>query len=151
MQNSTTIRLFLFSLLAFVAFRSAACQEIAVFTNDYSGVHYLTRLTAERLASTPEWLDHEPNPPLPVREAMLAARTHLQQLFDDGDEWGLGTLKLHPIRDRWVYEVSFCPPPPPECKDCICFPFTVVVPMDGRIIPEQTSPSKNTLPIAEPE
>jgi hypothetical protein len=151
MQRSDFIRLFLFSLLPFAVCSPAACQAIADFSTDYAGVHYTMQLTAEQLASAREWRDDEANPPLPVRDAMLAARTHLKQLFDNGDKWELTTVTLKPIRDRWVYEISFEAPPPPGYNDHIAFPFVIVVLMDGNILPTVTSPSKLLPPVAKQE
>ena len=151
MRRSDFIRLFLSSLLSFAVCSPAACQAIADFSTDYAGVHYTVQLTAEQLASAPQWRDDEANPPLPVREAVLAARTHLKKLFDNGDKWTLTTVTLKPIRDRWVYEISFEAPPPPGYNDYISFPFVIVVLMDGNIVPAETSPSKLPPPVAVQE
>jgi hypothetical protein len=136
------MRLFLLCWALLGARTTALCQVVAAFDTEQSGVHYATRLTLDQLASSPEWRSDEPNPPLAVREAMEAASTQLKRLFDNADEWQLETLTLERVRDRWIYDVAFTAPPPPECKDCLAFPFRVLVTMDGKAVPIETSPAK---------
>ena len=111
------------------------------FHSEHSGVHYTTYLTADQLARTPEWRDEDSNPPLDMRRAISAASARLKQMFDNADEWKLDLVTLKPIRDRWVYAVSFDAPPPPDCKDCLVFPFVLVVTMDGTALPAVISPA----------
>ena len=42
-----------------------------------------------------------------------------------------GEIAQYPVAERWVYLISFEPPPPPGCYDCISTPFKIVVLMDG--------------------
>jgi hypothetical protein len=68
---------------------------------------YDFRLSREQLAQTPIWHDDEPNPPLSVRKAKMVATEYLKHLFADGDKWELVDVTLHPVVDRWVYEIAF--------------------------------------------
>ena len=72
---------------------------------------------------------------------MTAASAGLKQLFDNADEWKLDLVTLKPMRDRWIYVVSFVAPLPSECKDCLSFPFILVVTMDGKALPAEISPA----------
>lgn len=125
----------------FGASTPVVCQVVAKFHSERAGVHYTTYLTVDQLASTPEWRDEDPNPLLDVRQAMTAASAGLKQLFDNADEWKLDLVTLIPMRDRWIYVVSFVAPLPPECKDCLSFPFILVVTMDGKALPAEISPA----------
>lgn len=106
-------------------------QQAAEFSSYYSGNRYDFRLTRKQLLSTPAWLEDEPNPPLSPRTAQSAALSYLRTLFDDADAWRLEEIKLVPLRERWVYVVSYSPPPPPNVADFMSTPFGVVVTMNG--------------------
>ena len=45
------------------------------------------------------------------KDAHEAGTEYLKQLFADGDKWGLVEITLHPVADRWVYEIAFTEPP----------------------------------------
>lgn len=113
---------------------TALCQYSAEFSSYYSVNRYDFRLTHEQLASTPAWLEDEPNPPLSPRTAKNAALTYLRTLFDNASTWRVNEIKLVPLTERWVYVVSFTPPLPRDCQDCMTTPFSVVVTMDGNAI-----------------
>jgi hypothetical protein len=113
---------------------SALCQYSAEFSSYYSGNRYDFRLTHEQLANTPAWLEDDPNPPLSPRTAKNAALTYLRTLFDNASTWRVHEIKLVPLTERWVYLVSFTPPLPRDCQDCLTTPFSVVVTMDGNAI-----------------
>jgi len=110
---------------------SALCQYIAEFNSYHSGKRYDFRITRERLLSTPPWLDSEPDPPLSARSAKDIATAYLSHLFKNASEWSVSEIALSPVAERWVYLISFNPPPPPGCADCMSEPFRVVVLMDG--------------------
>ena len=59
--------------------------------------------------------------------------------------WKLDLVTLKPMRDRWIYVVSFVAPPPPECKDCLSIPFILVVTMDGKALPAEISPARGNI------
>jgi hypothetical protein len=113
---------------------TAVCQYSAEFSSYYSGNRYDFRLTQEQLSSTPAWLEDEPNPPLSARTAKTTALTYLRTLFDDASTWGIKEIKLVRLTERWVYVVSFTPPLPRDCQDCLTTPFGVVVTMDGNAV-----------------
>jgi hypothetical protein len=122
-------------------------QQVAEFSSYYSGKRYDFRLTHKQLLNTPAWLEEELNPPLSPRTAHSAALSYLRTLFDDADEWRLEEIKLVPLRERWVYVVSFTPPPPPNVGDYMSTPFGVVVTMDGNAVTafvSQWTPSTST-------
>jgi hypothetical protein len=110
---------------------SALCQYSAEFSSYYSGKRFDFRITSEQLSSTPAWLDGEPNPPLSARAAKDVAAVYLGDLFRNAGAWRVEEIVLHPIAERWVYLISFEPPLPPGCQDCMSTPFSVVVLMDG--------------------
>lgn len=121
-------------------------QQVAEFSSYYSGNRYDFRLTHTRLLNTPAWLEDEPNPPLSPRTAQSAALSYLRTLFDDASAWRLDEIKLVPLSERWVYVVSFTPPPPPNCGDCLTSPFGIVVTMDGNAVTAVVSQWKPTTP-----
>ena len=55
----------------------AMSQQVAEFSNYYSGNRYDFRLTHKQLLNTPAWLDDDPNPPLSARIAQSAASGQL--------------------------------------------------------------------------
>jgi hypothetical protein len=125
---------------------SARCQYAAEFSSYYSGNRYDFRLTREQLSNTPAWLEDEPNPPLSPRAAKNAALTYLRTLFDKASAWRVNEIKLVPQSERWVYVVSFTPPLPRGCQDCMTTPFSVVVPMGGNAITAVVSRWKPLIP-----
>ena len=125
---------------------SALCQFSAEFSSYDSGNRYDFRLTQEQLANTPAWLEDDPSPPLSPRTAKNAALTYLRTLFDNASTWRVHEIKLVPLTERWVYLVSFTPPLPRDCQDCLTTPFSVVVTMDGNAITAVVSPWKPPTP-----
>jgi len=121
------------------------CQYSAEFSSYYGENRYAFRLTHDELLKTPEWPDGDPNPPLSVRQAKLVGTEYLKQLFADGEKWTLTDITLHPIGDRWVYTICFTEPPRSDCRDCMTFPFRVVVTMDGVAVQATVVPWKPTL------
>ena len=113
---------------------SGLCQYSAEFSSYYSGNRYDFRLTREQLSNTPAWLEDESNPPLSPRTAKDAALSYLKTLFDNASAWRVNEIKLVPLSERWVYVVSFTPPLPRDCQDCMTTSFSVVVTMDGSPI-----------------
>jgi len=109
----------------------AMSQQVADFSSYYSGNRYDFCLTHKQLLNTPAWLDDETNPPLSARIAQTAALSYLRTLFDDATEWRLEEIKLVPLVERWLYVVSFTPPPR-NCQDCMTTPFSIIVTMDGN-------------------
>jgi hypothetical protein len=118
------------------------CQYSAEFSSYHGGMRYDFRITPERLAKTPAWLEDEPNPPLPARRAQAIAVAYLGRLFANAADWGRGTIALVGVRDRWVYVIEFTEPPPEGCADCLSTPFRVVVMMDGVAVAAAISPWK---------
>jgi hypothetical protein len=110
---------------------NALCQYVAEFNSYYSGKRYDFRITRERLLSTPPWLDGEPDPPLSARSAKDIAAVYLSHLFKNASEWSVREIALRRVAERWVYLISFDPPLPPGCSDCLSTPFRIVVLMDG--------------------
>jgi hypothetical protein len=127
---------------------SAFCQISAEFSSYYSGNRYDFRLTREQLLATPTWLEDEENPPVSPRTAKKTALTYLRTLFDSS-AWRVSEIKLVPLSERWVYVVSFSPPLPNDCRDCMTTPFSVVVTMDGNAIPAVVSGWKPRLTVDE--
>ena len=125
---------------------SALCQYSAEFSSYYSGNRYDFRLTREQLSNTPAWLEEEPNPPVSPRSAQNAAVSYLGTLFDNASTWRIEEIKLVPLSERWVYVVSFTPPLPPNCQNCMSTPFSIVVTMDGNTITAVVSRWKPTTP-----
>lgn len=112
---------------------NAMSQQAAEFSSYYSGNRYDFRLTHKQLLNTPAWLEDEPNPPLSPRTAQSAALSYLRTLFDNATAWRLEEIKLIPVTERWVYVVSYTPPPR-DCQDCMATPFSIVVTMDGNTV-----------------
>jgi hypothetical protein len=127
---------------------TAMSQQVAEFSSYYSGNRYDFRLTHRRLLNTPAWVDDEPNPPLSARAAQSTALSYLSTLFDDATEWRLEEIKLVPVVDRWVYVVSFTPPPR-NCQDCTTTPFSIIVTMDGNAVTVAVSKWKPPTPANE--
>jgi len=125
---------------------AALSQQSAEFSSYYFGNRYDFRLMHEQLLSTPAWHEDDPNPPLAPRAAKSAALSYLKTLFDDARAWRLEEIKLVPLRERWVYVVSFTPPSPPNVADYMTTPFSVVVMMDGTAITAVVSPWKPPAP-----
>lgn len=125
---------------------TALPQQAAEFSSYYSGNRYDFRLTHKQLLNTPAWLEDEPNPPLSPRVAQSAAMNYLRTLFDNATAWRLEEIKLVPLIERWVYVVSFTPPPPPNVADYMSTPFGIVVTMDGTAIPATVSRWKPPIP-----
>ena len=113
---------------------NALCQYVAEFNSYYSGKRYDFRITSERLLITPPWLDGEPDPPLSARSAKDIAAVYLSDLFKNASAWRAGEIALYPVAERWVYLISFDPPLPPGCLDCMSTPFKIVVLMDGMAV-----------------
>src|ERR1700722_6931975 len=127
---------------------SVLCQSEAEFSSYYSGKRYDFRLTHEQLVNTPKWLEDEPNPPLSARTAKNTALIYIRTLFDNASVWRVNEIKLVPLSERWVYVVSFTPPLPRNCQDCLTAPFGVVVTMDGNAITAVVSRWKPPTPSA---
>ena len=125
---------------------TALSQQAAEFSSYYSGNRYDFRLTHKQLLNTPAWLEDEPNPPLSPRMAQSAAMNYLRTLFDNATAWRLEEIKLVPLIERWVYVVSFTPPPPPNVADHMSTPFSIVVTMDGTAITAVVSRWKPPIP-----
>jgi hypothetical protein len=124
-------RLAMLALMVASLSGSALCQYSAEFSDYYSGKRYDFRITPEQLSRTPAWLDGEPNPPLSARDAKDIATTYMSDLFKNADGWRVGEIALYPVAERWVYLISFDPPRPAGCQDCLSTPFKIVVLMDG--------------------
>src|ERR1700692_3617134 len=45
----------------------------------------------------------------------------------------IGIFLIVPLIERWVYVVSYTPPPR-DCQDCMATPFSIVVTMDGNAV-----------------
>lgn len=127
---------------------TALSQYSAEFSSYYSGNRYDFRLTREQLLNTPAWLEDEPNPPLSPRTAKNTALSDLRTLFDNSSAWSVNEIKLVSLSERWVYVVSFTPPLPRGCQDCLTAPFSVVVTMDGNAITAVVSRWKPQTPSA---
>src|ERR1700746_1000696 len=110
---------------------SAFCQYAAEFNSYHSGKRYDFRITRQQLLSSPPWLDGEPDPPLPARNAEDTAAAYLSQLFKNASDWNVSEIALSRVAERWVYLVSFDPPQPAGCMDCMSTPSKIVVLMDG--------------------
>ncbi len=113
---------------------TAMSQQTAEFSSYYSGSRYDFRLAHEQLSNTPAWSEDEPNPPLSPRAAQTAALSYLETLFDNATAWRLEEIKLVPVSQRWVYVVSFTPPPPPNIAEYVSPPFSIAVTMDGNAV-----------------
>jgi hypothetical protein len=129
MKRTATLVLMVYTLCS-----GALCQYSAEFSSYYSGKRYDFRLTREQLSNTPAWLEDDPSPPLSPRAAKNAALIYLGKLFDSASEWNVHEIKLVPLGERWVYVVSFSPPLPRDCYDCLTTPFDIVVTMDGNAV-----------------
>lgn len=112
---------------------TAMSQQAAEFSSYYSGNRYDFRFTDKQLLITPAWPEDDPNPPLSPRTAQSAALSYLRTLFDNATAWRLEEIKLVPVSERWVYVVSYTPPPR-DCQDCMTTPFSIVVTMDGNTV-----------------
>ena len=126
---------------------NAFCQYAAAFSSYYSGKRYDFRITHEQLSSTPVWLERKLNPPLSARSAKEIAAVYLSDLFKNASTWTVGQIELHPIADRWVYLISFDPPPPPGYQEWESAPVKVVVLMDGLAVKASKSSWKPNLPV----
>ena len=128
---------------------TAMPQQAAEFSSYYSGNRYDFRLTHEQLLNTPAWLEDEPNPPLSPRTAQSIALSYMRTLFDNATAWRLEEIKLVPVIERWVYVVSFTPPPPPNSADYLSTPFSIVVTMDGNAVTAVVSRWKPSAPASK--
>ena len=128
---------------------SAMSQQVAEFSSYHSGNRYDFRLTHKQLLNTPAWLEDDPNPPLSPRTAQSAALSYLRTLFDNATAWRLEEIKLVPLIERWVYVVSFTPPPPPNVSDYGSTPFSIVVTMDGNAVTAVVSRETTNPPVGE--
>jgi hypothetical protein len=142
-RQITTLALIVLSVCS-----TALCQYSAEFSSYYSGNRYDFRVTREQISSSPAWLEDEPNPPLCPRDAKFAALNYLRTLFNDSSAWRVNEIKLVPVSERWVYVVSFTPPLPRDCQDCLTTPFSIVVTMDGNVASAVVSRWKPATPAA---
>lgn len=71
---------------------------------------WLTTVTPDRLARTPEWKDGDKDPPFSPLKALNLAEAKRKELVKDSDDWvwELSTTSTTRIKgDRWYYEVHF--------------------------------------------
>jgi hypothetical protein len=133
-EKKSMKRMAILALLVGSLCGSALCQYSAEFSSYYSGNRYDFRLTREQLSNTAAWLEDQPNPLLSPRTATNAALTYLRTLFDNASVWRVNEIKLVQLSERWVYVVSFTPPLPRDCQDCMTTPFSIAVMMDGNAL-----------------
>jgi hypothetical protein len=124
-------RITMLALMFAILSGNALCQYSAEFSSYYLGKRYDFRITPEQLSSTPAWLDGESNPPLSARAAGDIAAVYLSNLFKNAGAWRSREIALYPVAERWVYLISFDPPLPHGCNDCMSTSFRIVVLMNG--------------------
>jgi hypothetical protein len=139
------MRIVALGLMLGVLCGTAMSQQAAEFSSYYSGHRYDFRLSRTQLLNSPAWHEDDVNPPLSPRTAQSAALHYLRTLFDDAPAWRLEEIKLVPLIERWVYVVSYTPPPH-NCQDCMTTPFSIVVTMDGNVVTAAVSPWNPTTP-----
>ena len=95
---------------------------------------YRVEITGNDLASTPDWLPSNDNPPLSPRKAMEVARTTVIQLMPETTRWELNGITLHPtdVPNKWYYEVSFREPARAYSVSQPLRVITTLVRMDGK-------------------
>ena len=101
------------SILCLICCAATHAQSIYGTSFGNQQVTYRVEITGDDLASTPDWLPTEENPPLSPKKAMEVARTTVTGLMPDTTRWILAGIELRPtdVQNKWFYEVSFREPP----------------------------------------
>jgi hypothetical protein len=148
----TTIGL---AVVALMLQRSAAVQPSMVYSSAAEGQRCRFTILESDIENVPRWLETDDRPPLAPRAAIRAARDLMSMLFRNGSVWPLQGVRLRPLGgDRWVYEVEFDRPLPPQSTagsrggivSVLTNPdwFRIVVLMTDRAIaPDECTPSKD--------
>ncbi len=108
----------------------------AVFSSYYNRNRYDFKIRHGHLPTIPMWPPSAPNPPLPVRKAIVIATNYLPKLVDQASRWTMNEISLRPIgkEHQWVYIVSFLGFHPPGIIDGAVPNMNVVVLMNGQTI-----------------
>lgn len=108
----------------------------AVYDSQYDGKEFSSQITEAQIERMSVWLDTEPNPPLPVRQAIALARECLNGLVNEPDRWRLGEASLSPFgsHGRWIYLIDFRGFLPPNIIDGMVPNMRVIVLMNGEVI-----------------
>ena len=96
-------------------FACVAAQAQCIYKTSFGNERetFEVEITSSDLASTPDWLSSDENPPLSPKKAMQVARATLIQFMPETIRWELFDIKLHPTdsQDKWFYEVEYKEPP----------------------------------------
>ena len=105
-------------------------------TTWYDGKDFNSNVTQEQIVWMPEWPETEPNPPLPVRQAVALAQGCLNRLVREPERWSLHEAVLKPFgnHDRWIYLIQFKGFLPPNIIDGMVPLMRIVVLMSGEVI-----------------
>ena len=100
------------SIFCLICCATAHAQSIYGTSFGNEQITYRVEITGDDLASTPDWLPSNENPPLSPRQALKVARTTVSQLMPETTRWDLVGIELHPtdVENKWFYEVSFREP-----------------------------------------
>ena len=115
----------------------------AVYNSWYDGKNFNSEITQEQIERMPAWPDAEPQPPLPVRQAIALAQELLRRLVHEPDRWRLGEAVLKPFGNhgRWIYLIKFRGFLPPNIIDGIVPNMRIVVLMNGEVIEPIITPA----------
>ena len=103
-------------------------------------------ITREALRAAPEWTAEQPNPPLPIRDAILAGQRRLRTIVEYEIEWVLHSVQLFEERltKRWYYQLNFWQVRDKEGNDLVImgspYRLPTFVLMDGSSIEPQIVP-----------
>ncbi len=108
-QKIVRIYVFLLWLIGCVTVRA---QTVYGTSFGHEQAIYRVEINGDDLASTPDWLPSDENPPLSPRGAATVARETVTQLMPETAHWDLAGIELCPadVQNKWFYEVSFREP-----------------------------------------
>ena len=122
-------QLFMLFLLCCLCPVANAQDYAAKFSGFHDGKQFEFIVTSEHLDKSPEWLSEQENPPLPARRALAIAADYLPHLVTNAEKWKSREVRLYPVRNKWVYVVSFS-----EQKEGLQAGFVIVVLMNGQLV-----------------
>lgn len=104
-------------------------DAVASFNGFHDGRQFEFTVTSAHLENSPEWAGEQDNPPLAPRRALAIASEYLPRLVTNAEKWRAGTIRLHPVRDKWIYVVEFS-----ERRQGVQAAFVIIVLMNGEVV-----------------
>jgi hypothetical protein len=102
---------------------------VATFNGFHDGKQFEFTVTPAHLENSPEWPGEQDNPPLAARRALAIASDYLPKLVTNVEKWEARAIRLHPVREKWIYVVEFS-----ERREGVQAAFVIVVLMNGEVV-----------------